>query len=101
MWPGTTECGLELLMVKTFSIGFPDAGYYDEREHARKIASLFSTTHHEYEVNPQALEILPLLLKFGAAPKAVLWWPAGREASSTTACGLNEPAISVPTPPPV
>ncbi len=49
--------------VKTFSIGFPGAGYYDERKYARRIVKLFNTEHHEFEVEPNAMEILPLLIK--------------------------------------
>lgn len=56
--------------VKTFSIGFRDAGYYDEREYARKIVNLFNTKHHEDEVQPDALEVLPLLMKHFDEPYA-------------------------------
>ena len=56
--------------VKTFSIGFPGAGYYDERKYARRIAKLFKTDHHEFEVEPKALEILPLLIKHFDEPFA-------------------------------
>ncbi len=56
--------------VKTFSIGFPGAGYYDERKYARRIAKLFSTEHHEFEVEPNALEILPQLIKHFDEPFA-------------------------------
>lgn len=56
--------------VNTFSIGFRNAGYYDERKHARKIAKLFHTNHYEFEVEPNALEILPLLIKYFDEPFA-------------------------------
>ena len=56
--------------VKTFSIGFRNAGYYDEREHARKIVNMFNTKHHEDEVEPNALEMLPLLVKHFDEPFA-------------------------------
>jgi asparagine synthase (glutamine-hydrolysing) len=56
--------------VKTFSIGFRNAGYYDEREHARKIVNLFNTKHHEDEVEPNALDMLPLLIKYFDEPFA-------------------------------
>jgi len=56
--------------VKTFSIGFPGAGYYDERKYARRIAKLFQTEHHEFEVEPNALEILPQLVKYFDEPFA-------------------------------
>ena len=44
--------------VKTFSVGF-DQGDYDELRHARRIAKLFNTEHHEFVVKPNALEVLP------------------------------------------
>ncbi len=47
--------------VKTFSIGFPQAGY-DERAPARLVAERFGTTHTEFEVVPSASEILPKLV---------------------------------------
>ncbi|MBD3308939.1 asparagine synthase (glutamine-hydrolyzing) [candidate division KSB3 bacterium] len=56
--------------IKTFSIGFPNAGYYDERKHARKIVNQFNTKHHEFEVEPNALEILPLLIRYFDEPFA-------------------------------
>lgn len=56
--------------VKTFSIGFRNAGYYDEREHARKIVNLFNTKHHEDEVEPNALEMLPVLIRYFDEPFA-------------------------------
>ncbi len=56
--------------VKTFSIGFPNAGYYDERKYARKVSSLLNTQHYEFEVEPNALEMLPLLIKYFDEPFA-------------------------------
>jgi asparagine synthase (glutamine-hydrolysing) len=47
--------------VKTFSIGF-DVAEWDETSHARKVADLFSTDHHEFKVRPQAMEVLPRLV---------------------------------------
>jgi asparagine synthase (glutamine-hydrolysing) len=47
--------------VKTFSIGF-DVESFDETPHARRIAELFATDHHEFRVEPQAMEILPRLV---------------------------------------
>jgi asparagine synthase (glutamine-hydrolysing) len=47
--------------VKTFSIGFDSEGY-DETEHAREIATLFDTDHHELRVEPKAIEMLPRLV---------------------------------------
>lgn len=56
--------------IETFSIGFRDAEYYDERKYARKIVKHFNTRHHEFEVEPNALEILPLLIKHFDEPFA-------------------------------
>ena len=46
--------------VKTFSIGFEDATF-DERAHARIVASHYGTDHHEHVVTSSALEVLPSL----------------------------------------
>lgn len=49
------------LPVKTFSIGFAEAGY-DEAPEARAIASYLGADHHELYVTPEeALEVIPLL----------------------------------------
>jgi asparagine synthase (glutamine-hydrolysing) len=51
--------------VKTFSIGFPDAAF-DELRYARLVAERFGTDHHEYVVEPKAVEIAPrLALHYG------------------------------------
>jgi asparagine synthase (glutamine-hydrolysing) len=47
--------------VRTFSIGF-DVGYFDETSHAREVANLYGTDHQEFRVEPEAIEILPLLV---------------------------------------
>jgi len=47
--------------VKTFSIGFPVAEY-DETSYARLVAERFGTEHEEFQVEPDALEILPKLV---------------------------------------
>jgi len=46
--------------VRTFSIGFGDPAY-DEREYARAAAQAFGTRHTEFEVAPNAVDVLPLL----------------------------------------
>src|SRR5215211_726702 len=46
--------------VKTFSIGFPDQAF-DEVRYARLVAERFATDHHEFEVRPEALSIMPRL----------------------------------------
>ncbi|MCC9605593.1 asparagine synthase (glutamine-hydrolyzing) [Blastopirellula sp. JC732] len=47
--------------VKTFSIGFPQKEY-DETSFARQVATHLGTEHHEFQVTPSALEILPKLI---------------------------------------
>jgi asparagine synthase (glutamine-hydrolysing) len=47
--------------IKTFSIGFP-IGEYDETRYAREVAEHLGTDHHEFEVTPDAVEILPKLV---------------------------------------
>jgi asparagine synthase (glutamine-hydrolysing) len=43
--------------VKTFSIGFTERRF-DELAHARHVARLFDTEHHELVLEPQALEVI-------------------------------------------
>ncbi|MFP6730143.1 MAG: asparagine synthase (glutamine-hydrolyzing) [Alphaproteobacteria bacterium] len=47
--------------VKTFTIGFADRRF-DERESARHVATRYATDHHEFIVEPDALDILPKLV---------------------------------------
>jgi asparagine synthase (glutamine-hydrolysing) len=44
--------------LKTFSIGFAEAGY-NELERARLVARRYGTDHHELVVSPRAVELLP------------------------------------------
>jgi len=46
--------------VKTFSIGFKEADF-SETEYARQVAKQFGTEHHEFIVEPDAMEMLPKL----------------------------------------
>ena len=46
--------------VKTFSVGFADAGF-SELEPAREVASLFGTEHHELVIEP---DVVPLVEDF-------------------------------------
>ncbi|MGO9957205.1 MAG: asparagine synthase (glutamine-hydrolyzing) [Solirubrobacteraceae bacterium] len=55
--------------VKTFSIGFGHADY-DELSYARMIAERFGTEHHEFQVEPKALEIMPKLARHYGEPYA-------------------------------
>jgi asparagine synthase (glutamine-hydrolysing) len=47
--------------LKTFSIGFP-IKEYDETHYARRVAEHLGTDHYEFQVTPNALEILPQLV---------------------------------------
>jgi asparagine synthase (glutamine-hydrolysing) len=55
--------------VKTFSIGFKEAAY-NELDHARRIAEKWETEHHEFVVEPDALGILPTLVRHYGEPYA-------------------------------
>ena len=55
--------------VKTFSIGFKER-QYNELPYARRVAELFGTDHHEFVVEPSALEILPALVRVYDEPFA-------------------------------
>ena len=46
--------------VKTFSIGFKEEEF-SELEYARRVAGQFGTEHHEFIVEPDAIDILPKL----------------------------------------
>jgi asparagine synthase (glutamine-hydrolysing) len=48
--------------VKTFSIGFSDDAF-NELPRARLVAERFSTDHHELVVEPDAIEMLPKLVR--------------------------------------
>lgn len=53
--------------VKTFSIGFEDEDY-SEVGYARMVAKRYGTDHHEFIVKPEALEVLPLLVRHFGEP---------------------------------
>jgi asparagine synthase (glutamine-hydrolysing) len=55
--------------VKTFSIGFEESEY-DETAFAREVARRFGTEHHEEIVRPDALGILPELVRHYGEPMA-------------------------------
>ena len=58
------------LPVRTFSVGFAE-GAYSELQHARTIAKLFATEHHELLVSQEhLLQHLPALTRFRDAPIA-------------------------------
>lgn len=53
--------------VKTFSIRFDQANF-DEGSYAQEVANRFHTEHHEKFVRPNALEILPALVRHYGEP---------------------------------
>jgi asparagine synthase (glutamine-hydrolysing) len=66
--------------VKTFSIGFREAAF-NETPHARAVAERFRTEHHEFIVEPAALDVLPQLVEhfdepFADAAAVPMWYLA-------------------------
>ena len=55
--------------VKTFSIGFDD-DRFDELQYARRIAEMFGTDHHEFVVRPDAISIVPKIVRHYGEPFA-------------------------------
>ena len=55
--------------VKTFSIGFGERKF-DELDYARVAARRFGTDHHEFVVEPDAIELLPQLVRHYGEPFA-------------------------------
>jgi asparagine synthase (glutamine-hydrolysing) len=55
--------------VKTFSIGFEEQAF-NELPYARLVAERYATDHHEVVVRPNALEILPSLVRHFGEPYA-------------------------------
>jgi asparagine synthase (glutamine-hydrolysing) len=53
--------------VKTFSIGFGERDF-DELAYARQVAERFGTEHHEFVVEPHALDVLPTLVRHYGEP---------------------------------
>ena len=53
--------------VKTFSIGFAEEEY-NELPRARLIAERFATDHHEFTVEPDAIELVPKLVRHYGEP---------------------------------
>ncbi len=64
--------------VRTFSIGFP-VKEFDETHYARAAAERFGTIHEEFQVRPDAMEILPRLVwhydePFGDSSAVPTWY---------------------------
>jgi len=55
--------------VKTFTIGFGDP-VYDERDAARRVSQRWGTDHTEFVVEPDALAVLPTLVRHFGEPFA-------------------------------
>jgi asparagine synthase (glutamine-hydrolysing) len=55
--------------VRTFSIGFTHQGF-NELPYARRVAEQFGTEHHEFVVEPSAIEILPKIVRHYGEPFA-------------------------------
>jgi asparagine synthase (glutamine-hydrolysing) len=55
--------------VKTFSIGFDEAAY-NELDHARRIAEKWGTEHTPFVVKPDAMAVLPRLVRHYGEPYA-------------------------------
>jgi asparagine synthase (glutamine-hydrolysing) len=55
--------------VKTFAIGFDDPRF-NELPHARRVAEQYGCEHHEFEVRPRAIEVLPALVRHYGEPYA-------------------------------
>jgi len=56
--------------VRTFSIGFPGHGKFDETNHARLIAHYFGTEHTELIAEPATADLLPILARQFDEPMA-------------------------------
>ncbi len=74
--------------VKTFSIGFEEAGY-DELPFARIAARHFHTDHHEFVVRSNAIELLPKLIwhynePFGDASRLPTYYVANQTRRHVT-----------------
>ena len=55
--------------IRTFSIGFEEQSY-NELDEARTVARAFGTEHHELVVKPNAIELLPELVRYFDEPFA-------------------------------
>lgn len=55
--------------IKTFSVGFDETAF-NELPYARAVAERYGTEHHEFIVRPDALEVLPTLVRHYGEPYA-------------------------------
>jgi asparagine synthase (glutamine-hydrolysing) len=56
--------------VRTFSIGFRASGLYDELKYARQVAQHLRTDHNEFVVDPDAVGLLPEIIRHLDEPLA-------------------------------
>ncbi|MBI4981600.1 MAG: asparagine synthase (glutamine-hydrolyzing) [Candidatus Omnitrophica bacterium] len=57
--------------IKTFSVGFNAKGF-DELEYARLVAKEFGTEHHEINLDPDIIKLLPALVAHFDEPFAII-----------------------------
>lgn len=74
--------------IKTFSIGFPQAGF-DETHHAQRVAEYVGTDHTREEVPPESIEILDRLVQqydepFSDSSAIPTWFLSQHTASQVT-----------------
>ena len=78
--------------VKTFSIGF-DEQDFSELHHARRVAQHVGANHHEFIVRPDALEVLPILVRHYGEPyadsSAIPTYYVARETRKHVTVALN------------
>jgi asparagine synthase (glutamine-hydrolysing) len=78
--------------VKTFAIGF-ESSRHNELPHARRVAELFATDHHETVVQPDALSVLPRLITLFGDPfadsSAIPSYYVAHAASQVVTVALN------------
>lgn len=78
--------------VKTFSIGFEDEDF-NELKFARLVAEHVGAEHHEFIVKPDALEVLPLLVRHYGEPfadsSAIPTYYVARETRRHVTVALN------------
>jgi len=78
--------------VKTFSIGF-EHGDYNELPYARTVSRLFNTDHTEFIVKPDALHILPGIVRHYdepfADPSAIPTWYVAERTRQHVTVALN------------
>ncbi len=56
--------------LRTFTIGFRQAGLYDESAHARRVATYLGADHHEEVVEPESVLELPAIVQALDEPMA-------------------------------